>query len=75
MNDVYKAVMDKTPEWSNWISHEQNTLSIKVSLDSNNATVEIGRLHKRTAELEAKLETADRDIVPLLCTESGVRWV
>ncbi|EDF7975320.1 ead/Ea22-like family protein [Salmonella enterica subsp. diarizonae] len=42
------------------IAHEQNELAIRASLDSNNATVELGRLHKRIAELEAKLETADK---------------
>ncbi|EEG6607575.1 ead/Ea22-like family protein [Salmonella enterica] len=42
------------------IAHEQNELAIRASLDSNNATVEMGRLHKRIAELEAKLETADK---------------
>lgn len=42
------------------IAHEQNELAIRDSLDSNNATVEMGRLHKRIAELEAKLETADK---------------
>ncbi|MGG5950524.1 ead/Ea22-like family protein [Salmonella enterica] len=36
------------------IAHEQNELAIRASLDSNNATVEIGRLHKRIAELEAR---------------------
>lgn len=34
------------------IAHEQNELAIKANLDSNNATVEMGRLHKRIAELE-----------------------
>lgn len=34
------------------IAHEQNELAIRASLDSNNATVEMGRLHKRIAELE-----------------------
>ncbi|EHB5301334.1 ead/Ea22-like family protein [Salmonella enterica subsp. enterica serovar Sandiego] len=34
------------------IAHEQNELAIRASLDSNNATVEMGRLHKRiTAQL------------------------
>lgn len=42
------------------IAHEQNELAIRASLDSNNATVEMGRLHKRIAELEAKLETANK---------------
>ncbi|HIC6969587.1 TPA: ead/Ea22-like family protein [Salmonella enterica subsp. enterica] len=42
------------------IAHEQNELAIRASLDSNNATVEMGRLHKRIAELEAKLENADK---------------
>ncbi|HGB5010592.1 TPA: ead/Ea22-like family protein [Salmonella enterica subsp. diarizonae serovar 61:r:-] len=34
------------------IAHEQNELAIRASLDSNNATVEMGRLQKRIAELE-----------------------
>lgn len=36
------------------IAHEQNELAIRASLDSNNATVEMGRLHKRIAELESR---------------------
>ncbi|EKQ2111055.1 ead/Ea22-like family protein [Salmonella enterica] len=36
------------------IAHEQNELAIRASLDSNNATVEMVRLHKRIAELEAR---------------------
>ncbi|EGV6290201.1 ead/Ea22-like family protein [Salmonella enterica] len=36
------------------IAHEQNELAIRACLDSNNATVEMGRLHKRIAELEAR---------------------
>ncbi|EMP4165746.1 ead/Ea22-like family protein [Salmonella enterica] len=36
------------------IAHEQNELAIRASLDSNNATVEMGRLHKRIAELEVR---------------------
>ncbi|EAS9163436.1 ead/Ea22-like family protein [Salmonella enterica subsp. salamae] len=39
------------------IAHEQNELAIRASLDSNNATVEMGRLHKRIAELEARTVT------------------
>lgn len=42
------------------IAHEQNELAIRANLDSNNDTVEMNRLHKRIAELETKLETADR---------------
>lgn len=36
------------------IAHEQNELAIRANLDGNNATVEMGRLHKRIAELEAR---------------------
>lgn len=39
------------------VAHEQNELAIRASLDSNNATVEIGRLQKRIAELEARTVT------------------
>lgn len=39
------------------VAHEQNELAIMASLDSNNATVEIGRLQKRIAELEARTVT------------------
>ncbi|ENC7115870.1 ead/Ea22-like family protein [Salmonella enterica] len=42
------------------IAHDQNELAIKANLDSINDAVEMDRLHKRIAELEAKLETADR---------------
>ncbi|MDJ7445209.1 ead/Ea22-like family protein, partial [Salmonella enterica] len=42
------------------IAHEQNELAIRANLDSNNDAVEMDRLHKRIAELEAKLETADK---------------
>lgn len=42
------------------IAHEQNELAIRANLDSINDAVEMDRLHKRIAELEAKLETADR---------------
>ncbi|EEJ5313371.1 ead/Ea22-like family protein [Salmonella enterica] len=42
------------------IAHEQNELAIRANLDSINDAVEMDSLHKRIAELEAKLETADR---------------
>ncbi|EJJ0038577.1 ead/Ea22-like family protein [Salmonella enterica] len=42
------------------IAHEQNELAIRATLDSNNDAVEMNRLHKRIAELEVKLETADK---------------
>ncbi|EOV0288136.1 hypothetical protein ACOIPX_001508 [Salmonella enterica] len=42
------------------IAHEQNELAIRTNLDSINDAVEIDGLHKRIAELEAKLETADK---------------
>ncbi|EIW3846309.1 ead/Ea22-like family protein [Salmonella enterica] len=42
------------------IAHDQNELAIRANLDSINDAVEMDRLHKRIAELEAKLETADR---------------
>ncbi|EBD5992640.1 ead/Ea22-like family protein [Salmonella enterica subsp. diarizonae] len=36
------------------IAHDQNELAIKANLDSINDTVEMDRLHKRIAELEAR---------------------
>ncbi|ECA4811393.1 hypothetical protein ELP00_14785 [Salmonella enterica subsp. enterica serovar Kiambu] len=36
------------------IAHEQNELAIRVNLDSINDAVEMDRLHKRIAELEAR---------------------
>ncbi|EEN1042480.1 TPA: ead/Ea22-like family protein [Salmonella enterica] len=36
------------------IAHEQNELAIRANLDSNNDAVEMNRLHKRIAELEAR---------------------
>lgn len=50
------------------IAHEQNELAIRASLDSNNATVEMGRLHKRIAELEAKLAN------PVLLPKTNGYW-
>ncbi|HGG6232662.1 TPA: ead/Ea22-like family protein [Salmonella enterica subsp. enterica serovar Enteritidis] len=50
------------------IAHEQNELAIRASLDSNNATVEMGRLHKRIAELEAKLTN------PVLLPKTNGYW-
>ncbi len=46
------------------IAHEQNELAIRASLDSNNATVEMGRLHKRIAELEAREVTLPQRLQP-----------
>lgn len=42
------------------IAHEQNELAIRANLDSINDAVDMDGLYKRIAELEAKLETADR---------------
>lgn len=50
------------------VAHEQNELAIRASLDSNNATVEMGRLHKRIAELEAKLAN------PVLLPKTNGYW-
>ncbi|EMG64078.1 hypothetical protein G208_19053 [Salmonella enterica subsp. enterica serovar Newport str. Henan_3] len=50
------------------IAHEQNELDIRASLDSNNTTVEMGRLHKRIAELEAKLAN------PVLLPKTNGYW-
>lgn len=36
------------------IAQEQNELAIRANLDSNNDAVEMNRLHKRIAELEAR---------------------
>lgn len=42
------------------IAHEQNELAIRANLDSINDAVDMDGLYKRIAELEAKLETADK---------------
>ncbi|UAM87531.1 hypothetical protein K8I78_13055 [Salmonella enterica subsp. arizonae] len=42
------------------IAYEQNELAIRANLDSINDAAEMDGLQKRIAELEAKLETADK---------------
>lgn len=50
------------------IAHEQNELAIRANLDSNNDAVEMDRLHKRIAELEAKLSK------PVLLPKTNGYW-
>ncbi|EJK6209833.1 ead/Ea22-like family protein [Salmonella enterica] len=46
------------------IAHEQNELAIRANLDSNNDAVEMNRLHKRIAELEAREVTLPQRLQP-----------
>ncbi|EBY1953820.1 ead/Ea22-like family protein [Salmonella enterica subsp. enterica serovar Sandiego] len=50
------------------IAHDQNELAIKANLDSINDAVEMDRLHKRIAELEAKLSK------PVLLPKTNGYW-
>ncbi|EDQ6556437.1 ead/Ea22-like family protein [Salmonella enterica subsp. enterica] len=50
------------------IAHEQNELAIKANLDSINDAVEMDSLHKRIAELEAKLSK------PVLLPKTNGYW-
>lgn len=50
------------------IAHEQNELAIRVNLDSINDAVEMDSLHKRIAELEAKLSK------PVLLPKTNGYW-
>lgn len=50
------------------IAHDQNELAIKANLDSINDTVEMDSLHKRIAELEAKLSK------PVLLSKTNGYW-
>ncbi|EHR7760462.1 ead/Ea22-like family protein [Salmonella enterica] len=50
------------------IAHEQNELATRVNLDSINDAVEMDRLHKRIAELEAKLSK------PVLLPKTNGYW-
>lgn len=46
------------------IAHEQNELAIRANLDSINDAVEMDRLHKRIAELEAREVTLPQRLQP-----------
>lgn len=50
------------------IAHEQNELAIRANLDSINDAVEMDSLHKRIAELEAKLSK------PVLLPKTNGYW-
>lgn len=61
MNDAYKAVMGQPPEWSNWFSFENAIDEIELACELwRNQTDDVIQFRQRIAELEAKLETADK---------------
>ncbi|ELK1648671.1 ead/Ea22-like family protein [Salmonella enterica] len=61
LNDAYKAVMGQAPEWSNWFSFENAIEEIELACELwRNQTDDVIQFRQRIAELEAKLETADR---------------
>ncbi|EBC7336675.1 ead/Ea22-like family protein [Salmonella enterica] len=61
LNDAYKAVMGQAPEWSNWFSFENAIDEIELVCELwRNQTDDVIQFRQRIAELEAKLETADR---------------
>ncbi|ENK2832744.1 ead/Ea22-like family protein [Salmonella enterica] len=61
LNDAYKAVMGHAPEWSNWFSFENAIDEIELACELwRNQTDDVIQFRQRIAELEAKLETADK---------------
>ncbi|EJJ7183564.1 ead/Ea22-like family protein [Salmonella enterica] len=61
LNDAYKAVMGQAPEWSNWFSFANAIDEIELACELwRNQTDDVIQFRQRIAELEAKLETADR---------------
>lgn len=61
LNDAYKAVMGQPPEWSNWFSFENAIDEIELACELwRNQTDDVIQFRQRIAELEAKLETADK---------------
>lgn len=61
LNDAYKAVMGQAPEWSNWFSFENAIEEMELACELwRNQTDDVIQFRQRIAELEAKLETADK---------------
>lgn len=61
LNDAYKAVMGQAPEWSNWFIFENAIDEIELACELwRNQTDDVIQFRQRIAELEAKLETADK---------------
>ncbi|EKO4981297.1 ead/Ea22-like family protein [Salmonella enterica] len=61
LNDAYKAVMGQAPEWSNWFSFGNAIDEIELVCELwRNQTDDVIQFRQRIAELEAKLETADK---------------
>ncbi|EGN3384361.1 ead/Ea22-like family protein [Salmonella enterica] len=61
LNDAYKAVMGQAPEWSNWFSFENAIDEIELACELwRNQTDDVIQFRQRIAELETKLETADK---------------
>lgn len=61
LNDAYKAVMGQAPEWSNWFSFENAIDEIELACELwRNQTDDVIQFRQRIAELEEKLETADK---------------
>lgn len=61
LNDAYKAVMGQAPEWSNWFSFADAIDEIELACGLwRNQTEDVIQFRARIAELEAKLQTADK---------------
>lgn len=61
LNDAYKAVMGQAPEWSNWFSFADAIDEIELVCRLwRNQTEDVFQFRQRIAELEAKLQAADK---------------
>ncbi|HIE1240116.1 TPA: ead/Ea22-like family protein [Enterobacter ludwigii] len=61
LNDAYKAVMGQAPEWSNWFSFADAIDEIELACGLwRNQTEDVIQFRARIAELEVKLEAADK---------------
>ena len=61
LNDAYKAVMGQAPEWSNWFSFADAIDEIELACGLwRNQTEDVIQFRARIAELEAKLQAADK---------------
>ncbi|WP_444878220.1 hypothetical protein [Citrobacter koseri] len=61
LNDAYKAVMGQAPEWSNWFSFADAIDEMELACGLwRNQTEDVIQFRARIAELEAKLQAADK---------------